>query len=146
MRRANEACPAGQYLEHVGKRVKAPQEKIAEALRGKVTSHHRLPAEAPAGQADALAKAIEEIDREVGERLEPFRVAAERLTQIPGVSDVVAAAIVSEIGVDMTRFRTVGHLISWAGLCPRSDESTGTRRSRRLLDGAPWLETLLVQA
>jgi transposase len=135
-----------KLVEHVGKGVKAPREKIVEALRGKVTSHHRFLLKLHLGQADALANAIDEVDREVGERLEPFRVAAERLTQIPGVSDVVAAAIVSEIGVDMTRFRTVGHLVSWAGLCPRSDESAGKRRSRRLRDGAPWLKTLLVQA
>ena len=140
-----ETDPA-KLVEHVGKRVKAPRQKIVEALRGKVTSHHRFLLKLHLGQADALAKAIEEVDREVGERLEPFRAAAERLRQIPGVSDVVAAAIVSEIGVDMTRFRTVGHLISWAGLCPRSDESAGKRRSRRLRDGAPWLKTLLVQA
>lgn len=140
-----ETDPA-KLVEHVGKRVKAPRQKIVEALRGKVTSHHRFLLKLHLGQADALAKAIEEVDREVGERLEPFRVATERLRQIPGVSDVVAAAIVSEIGVDMTRFRTVGHLISWAGLCPRSDESAGKRRSRRLRDGAPWLKTLLVQA
>lgn len=46
----------------------------------------------------------------------------------------------------MARFKTVGHLISWAGLCPRNDESAGKRRSTRLRHGAPWLKTLLVQA
>jgi len=45
----------------------------------------------------------------------------------------------------MSRFPTVGHLISWAGLCPRNDESAGKRRSTRLKKGAPWLKTLLVQ-
>jgi transposase len=82
----------------------------------------------------------------VGESLRPFRVAAAQLTSIPGVSDIAAAAIVSEIGVDMSRFATPGHLISWAGLCPRSDESAGKRRSTRLRKGAPWLKTMLVQA
>jgi transposase len=53
--------------------------------------------------------------------------------------------IVSEIGVDMSRFPTAGHLISWAGLCPRNDESAGKRRSTRLRKGAPWLKTTLVQ-
>jgi hypothetical protein len=46
----------------------------------------------------------------------------------------------------MARFKTVGHLISWAGMCPRNDESAGKRRSNRLRHGAPWLKTLLVQA
>src|SRR6185295_12614612 len=54
--------------------------------------------------------------------------------------------IVSEIGVDMSRFASAGHLISWAGLCPRSDESAGKRRSTRLRQGAPWLKETLVQA
>jgi len=127
-------------------RVKAPREKIVEALRGKVTTHHRFLIGLHLDQADALEKAIDKIDEQVGERLETFRAAADRLTQIPGISDVIAAAIVSEIGVDMARFKTVGHLISWAGLCPRNDESAGKRRSTRLRHGAPWLKTLLVQA
>ena len=53
--------------------------------------------------------------------------------------------IISEIGTDMSRFPTAGHLISWAGLCPRNDESAGKRRSTRLRKGAPWLKTTLVQ-
>jgi transposase len=142
---AGETDPAKLVLL-VRRGVKASHEKIIEALRGKVTVHHRFLLRLHLGQADSLEKAIDEIDREVGERIDPFRVAAERLTQIPGVSDVVAVAIVSEIGVDMSRFPTVGHLISWAGLCPRNDESAGKRRSTRLRNGAPWLKTLLVQS
>jgi len=53
--------------------------------------------------------------------------------------------IVSEIGIDMSRFPTDGHLISWAGLCPRNDESAGKRRSTKMKKGAPWLKTTLVQ-
>jgi transposase len=45
----------------------------------------------------------------------------------------------------MGRFPTAGHLLSWAGLCPRSDESAGKRRSTQLRKGAPWLKTTLVQ-
>jgi transposase len=54
--------------------------------------------------------------------------------------------IVAEIGVDMQRFPTVGHLISWAGLCPGLNHSAGKVKSRTLRDGAPWLKTVLVQA
>ena len=68
------------------------------------------------------------------------------LKTMPGVSDVVAQVILSEIGTDMTRFPSPGHLVSWAGLCPRNDESAGKRRSTKVRKGAPWLKTTLVTA
>ena len=71
----------------------------------------------------------------------PFRFAVEHVTSIPGVSDIGAQVIVSEIGTDMSRFPSEGHLISWAGMCPRNDESAGKRRSNRVRKGAPWLKT-----
>jgi transposase len=61
------------------------------------------------------------------------------------LKDLGAQAIVSEIGIDMTRFPSDAHFISWAGLCLRNDESAGKRRSNRLRTGAPWLKTTLVQ-
>jgi transposase len=64
---------------------------------------------------------------------------------IPGIDMLSARAILAEIGRDMSRFPTAGHLLSWAGLCPRNDESAGKRRSTRLRKGDPWLKTLLVQ-
>jgi transposase len=67
------------------------------------------------------------------------------LTTIPGVSSLAAEVMVSEIGIDMSRFKTEGHLISWAGLCPKNDESAGKRRSTRMKKGAPWLKTTLIQ-
>ena len=97
-------------------------------------------------QADAIDQAITQIDQEVAERLEPFRDTLTRLSQMPGLSSVSASVILAEIGFDMSRFPTPAHLVSWAGLCPRNDESAGKRRSTRLQPGAPWLKTLLVQS
>ena len=78
--------------------------------------------------------------------LDPFLDAAERLKDIPGFSDNVAQTLLAEAGADMNAFPTVGHLVSWAGMCPRLDESAGRKRSRRLRKGAPWLKPVLVQA
>ena len=127
-------------------RLKATRAELVEALRGRVTRNHRFLLELHLNQIDALDKSIESVEKEVGELLEPFRAAAELLKTIPGVSDTVADVIIAEIGVDMLRFPTAGHLVSWAGLCPGNDESAGKRRSTRVRKGAPWLKTTLVQA
>jgi transposase len=125
--------------------VKAPPERMTEALQGRVTSRHRFLLRLHLRQIDALEAAITDLDREVEMELEPFRAAVRLLSSIPGVSALSAEVIVAEIGTDMRRFPTAGHLLSWAGLCPRSDESAGKRRSPRLRQGAPWLKTALVQ-
>jgi transposase len=65
---------------------------------------------------------------------------------MPGIGDVVAQALISEIGVDMARFPTAAHLVSWAAMCPGQDESAGKQRSRRMRNGPKWLKTMLVQA
>jgi transposase len=126
-------------------RIRASRAEVVEALRGRMADHQRLLLRIHLGQADAIDAAIAEIDAELGDRLEPFRDAAARLITIPGVSTLSATTIVAEIGTDMSRFPSDAHLVSWAGLCPRSDESAGKRRSTRLRKGAPWLKTLLVQ-
>jgi transposase len=127
------------------RRIKAPPAALREALRGRVTNHHRFLLQLHLQQIDAINAAISAIDREVDVHVEPFRAAVLLLTTIPGVSDLSAQVIRAEIGDDMSRFPTVGHLISWAGLCPKNDESAGKRRSNRMRKGAPWLKTTLIQ-
>src|SRR5438477_2543680 len=122
------------------------QAALVEALRGRVTPHHRAMLQLHLGLVDALETALREIDDRVGKALEPIRASARLLTTMPGVSDLVANVIVAEIGVDMSRFPTSGHLISWAGLCPRNDESAGKRRSTRVRKSGTWLKTTLVTA
>jgi transposase len=126
-------------------RLKAPPQDLREALRGRVSKHHRFLLHLHLQQIDAFDAAIARIDQEVEANLGPFRTAIELLNSIPGVSALGAQVIVSEIGTDMSRFPTAGHLLSWAGLVPRNDESAGKRRSTRLRKDAPWLKTTLVQ-
>jgi transposase len=130
----------------VGSRVKASPEAIRAALTGRPGPHHRFLLGLHLGQIDALAAAVDAIDAEVERDLGPFREAVALLATIPGVGELTAEVVLAEIGLDMGRFPTAGHLISWAGLCPRQDESAGKRRSTRLKKGAPWLKTALVQA
>jgi transposase len=77
--------------------------------------------------------------------LEPYRDAIERLKEVPGLSEISAQILLAEIGTGMSRFPTAGHLLSWAGIIPRLDESAGKRRSTRVKKGAPWRKPVLVQ-
>jgi transposase len=145
-----EALAAGEsdperLAGQVRTKIRASHAQVVEAVRGRLEAHQRLLLRLYLAQVDALDAAIADIDRELGERLEPVRDAVRRLTTMPGLSALSAAVVISEIGLDMSRFPSVAHLISWAGLCPKNDESAGKRRSTRLRPGAPWLKALLVQ-
>jgi transposase len=120
------------------------RKELIEALRGRITPHHRNLLKLHLGLIDSLQVALKEVDDVVGKTLAPIQARAQLLTTMPGVSDIAASVIVAEIGVEMSRFPSPGHLISWAGLCPRSDESAGKRRSTRLRKGGTWLKTTLV--
>lgn len=120
--------------------------ELIEALRGRTTDHHRAMLKLHLGLIAALESALAELDGAAGKLLAPIQERAALLTTMPGVSDIVAQVIVAEIGVDMSRFPTAGHLVSWAGLCPRNDESAGKRRSTRVRKSGTWLKTTLVTA
>jgi transposase len=146
-----EALIAGEtnperLVELTSSRLKASRSELVEALRGRVREHHRFLLKLHLAQIDALAAAVGDVEARVGETLTPFRERADLLTTMPGISETTAHVIVSEIGIDMSRFPTAGHLVSWAGFCPRSDESAGKRRSTKVRKGAPWLKTSLIQA
>jgi transposase len=126
-------------------RVKASPEELREALRGRVTKHHRFLLRLHLNQIVALGAAMATVDVQVETNLGPFRTAVDLIKSIPGFDDLGAHVVVSEIGIDMSRFPSEAHLISWAGICPRNDVSAGKRRSNRLRKGAPWLKTTLVQ-
>lgn len=149
-RRILEALIAGERLPKAlatlaHRRIHATSEQLEAALRGRVTQHHRFLLKLHLDQIDAIDAAIQSIDKEVDGNVEPFRAATELLIEIPGIGRLAAHVVLSEIGLDMSRFETAGHLVSWAGLCPRNDESAGKRRSTRMKKGAPWLKTVLIQ-
>ena len=128
------------------RQMKKKRPELVEALRGTVTKHHRFLLRTHLALIDALNAQIEEVDRRIGAGLDSFRTAAERLTTMPGIGETTAQVLLAEIGADMSRFPSAKHLVSWAGLCPRSDESAGKKRNTRIRQGARWLKATLVQA
>jgi len=160
-RRMIEAMIAGERDPHrlaglAERTIKASPKVLRDALYGRLREHHRFLLKLHLQQWDALDAAIREIDRQIAWHIErideeandaplSFRELILRLCAIPGVSRLSATAILAEIGRDMSRFPTAGHLVAWAGLCPGQNESAGKRKSARLRRGAPWLNTMLVQ-
>jgi transposase len=160
-RRMIEAMIAGvrsplRLAELADRRIKASPKALYDALHGRLTDHHRFMLELYLGQHDALAAAVAKIDQAVDGLIARMdeEVAAGQATflslimllcTIPGVSILSATVILAEIGRDMSRFPTAGHLLAWAGMCPGQNESAGKRKSSRLRKGAPWLKTMLVQ-
>jgi transposase len=120
--------------------------ELIQALHGRISAHHRRLLKLHLGLIDSLQQALATVDADVGKILAPIQECARLLTTMPGVSELTAHVLVAEIGVDMARFPTAGHLLSWATMCPRNDESAGKRRSTRTRKGAPWLKTALVTA
>jgi len=150
-----EASPA-RLADLADRRLKASRQELIEALCGRVTDHHRFMLRLHLDQYDRVAGAIATIDAAVDAAIArmdqretagqaSFRALILLLATIPGVGVLAATVILAEIGTDMSRFPTAGHLLSWAGLCPGQNESAGKRRSSKLRKGAPWLKVILVQ-
>ena len=138
------------------RRIKASPKELYDALHGRLTDHHRFLLRLYLAQYDGLTAAMTEIDQQVDAAIArmdaavqsgqaTFRALIDLLCTIPGVAALSATIILSEIGRDMSRFVTAGHLVAWAGLCPNQNESAGKRKRSRLRKGAPWLKTTLVQ-
>lgn len=150
-RRIVEAIIAGQRdpdrLAALGsERLKCTREQLSAALYGRITDHHRFMLRQHLHTIDGLQTTVRAIEQRIEECLRPFCRQLDLLKTIPGVSQRVAEVIISEIGLDMSRFPSSGHLVSWAGLCPRLDESAGHKRSVRLRKGGRWLKADLVQS
>ncbi|HLW49027.1 MAG TPA: IS110 family transposase [bacterium] len=145
-----EALAAGRQPEDIAAlahpQLQATREELTEALRGRLTPHQHLMLRLQLDHVGYLDQQIEAVEAEVERRLAPFAVQMTQLDTIPGVSERVAAVMVAEVGVDMTRFPSAAHLASWGGMCPGSNESAGKRRSGRTRKGSPTLRQTLTEA
>src|SRR5215469_16694942 len=139
------------------RRIKATRRALCEALDGRVTDHHRFRLRLHLQQYDRLDHAISAVGTEIATVIAlidqereaagqaPFRVLSREICNVPGIRTQSAGMILAEIGLDMGRFPTAGHLVAWTGLCPGQNESGGKRKPARLRKGAPWLKATLVQ-
>jgi transposase len=114
-------------------------EALEEALRGFFTDHHAMIRQMMLDNSDRISAQIAVLDARIEETIGPFSRQAARLADIPGVSTVAAAELIAEIGVDMTRFPSAAHLVSWAKFCPQIHQSAGKSRSKARGKGNPWL-------
>src|SRR5262249_10514967 len=120
--------------------------QLVPALDGRFGTHHAVLLRRILDHLEYLERAIADLDGEIGTRRRPFGREAALLRPIPGVEQRTAETLVAEIGPNMSRFPTAGHLASWAGMCPGNNESAGNRRSGRTRKGDRWLRTALIEA
>jgi len=99
--------------------------ELEEAFTGHFDDHHAFLLARMLARIDGIDADIAAVDEQIEALLAPFTAAAERLDEIPGIGRVAAAIILAEIGDDMTRFPTAGHLCSWAKFSPGINSSAG---------------------
>ncbi|WP_347246575.1 IS110 family transposase [Thermogutta sp.] len=127
-------------------RLKKKHEELVDSLQGLLSDHQRMMLELQLRHIDSLDEAIARLNKEIEDRLRPFKGEIELLDTIPGVGRQAAEEIIAEIGVDMSRFPSSAHLASWAGMAPGNNESAGKRKSGRTRKGNKSLRTTLTEA
>src|SRR5215204_3907606 len=152
LRSLSEGETDSQKLAQLARgRLRNKQAQLEEALIGRLTAAQRFVLKELLDRYQeleaALLRVTQEIEREIAGCQNPFVAQATRLLQtIPGVGQQVAEVVVSEIGVEMSRFPSDKHLARWAGMCPGSHESAGRQKSGRRRKGNLYLQRMLTQA
>lgn len=127
-------------------RMRSKKAELARALQGTIGPHQRFMLGEQVSHLEEIEGRIERVSREIEERLRPFEEALRRLEPIPGMGRKLAEAVVSEVGLDMSRFPSAAHLASWAKMCPGNNESGGKRKTGRTGHGNRHLRAALVEA
>lgn len=141
----NTDTPA-EMAELARGRLRSKRDALARALHGRMDDTHRFLLSMQLRRVEGIETLVEELDQRIAEKLAPYQAEMALLVQIPGVDWVVAAVLISEIGVDMSVFASVHHLAAWGGLCPGSHESAGKRKNTTARKGNVHLRTVLVAA
>ena len=128
-------------------RMRAKITALEEAFTGHFTDHHAFLLGKMLARVDQISADIADLDAKIEELIAPFVSAVARLDEIPGIGSVAAAAIIAEIGMDMSRFPTPGHLASWAKFAPGVKESAGKKKGAGSTGhGDPCLARILGEA
>jgi transposase len=146
-----EALIAGQrdpvvLADLARRRMRSKIPALTEALTGRFTEHHAFLTRVHLDLIDRHTAAIEDITARIEVVIEPFQPLRDLICTIPGISTLTADVVIAETGADMSRFPTAGHLASWAGTCPGSNESAGRVKSTRTRPGNPYLQGALGSA
>ena len=143
-----EALIAGQrdpaaLADLAQRRMRSKIPALTEALRGRFTEHHGFMARLFLDRIDTHSADITRLDERIEAAMEPFRPARDLLISIPGFSRIVAEVFIAETGGNMSVFPSAGHLASWAGLSPGSNESAGRVKSTKTRPGNRYLKGVL---
>ena len=125
------------------RRLRSKIPALTEALTGRFSDHHAFLARVHLDLIDRHTYAIEQVTDRIEAMIGPFRAFRDLIATIPGIATGVADVIIAETGADMSRFPTAGHLASWAGTCPGSNESAGRIKSTKTRPGNPYLKGAL---
>ena len=131
----------------VDKRCKTPIVEIQAAVDGAVSPEQAIKLRQCLDHIDELEKHKAEMEREILRVSNPYLDALELIRTVPGLdkNPFTAIQILSEIGGDMSVFPTDKHLVSWAGCCPRNDQSNFKIKSTRISRAGSYLKPVLVQ-
>ena len=127
-------------------RLREKRADLEQALRGLLGHHQRYLLTRQLSHLEFLNREIDDLDQEVARRVDPFEETVRAVDTIPGIGRRTAEIIVAEVGTDMTRFPTPGHLASWAGVCPGNHQSGEKRGRSPVRKGNNWLKPALVEA
>jgi transposase len=128
-------------------RLRAKRGQLREAFTGQFSDHHAFLLATMLGRVDQASTDVAELDRKIEAEIAPFAQAVERLDEICGVGRTAAQTIIAEIGTDMARFPTPGHLASWARYAPGVKQSAGKAKGRATTGhGNPYLARVLGEA
>jgi transposase len=128
-------------------RLRAKRSQLEEAFTGQFSDHHAFLLKTMLGRIDQATADIAELEAHIEAEVAPFQAAVDRLDEITGVGRVAAQVIIAEIGTDMGRFPTPGHLASWAKFAPGVKQSAGKAKGKASTGhGNPYLARVLGEA